>query len=113
MIKQYILQKFIKRSIIVLGVYFTCLSTVAQTKDCYTEWFKKFEERGADPIDDGNYSDVIITFRKAGHSNCFTGSASVKDSKVESFFLEEENGQLKKISREWESDLKNITITSG
>jgi hypothetical protein len=94
-------------------LYLLPLFAFSQTRDCHAEWVKKFTERGAETIEDGLYSDVIITFRKAGHSSCQTGTASVKDGKVTSFFLEEENGQLIKITREWQSDLMNVKVANG
>lgn len=85
----------------------------AQHNNCYNDWLKKFTDKKAEAVEDGTYSDVIISFRKPGHTICCTGTAKVKDGKVESFFTEEENGELTTVKREWESDLKNITISNG
>ncbi|MDP2387509.1 MAG: hypothetical protein Q8M29_14120 [Bacteroidota bacterium] len=90
-----------------------CVHIPAQQKNCYNEWNAKFAERGADSIEDGEYSDVIITFRKPGNTTCYNGAAQVKNGKLEAFYTEEENGELKPVKREWEGSLKNITVNNG
>ena len=62
---------------------------------------KKFEERGALPVVDGTYLDVIITIRSAanGSINCFVGKCEVKDSKVSSMFMKLEDGKYELIQR--------------
>jgi len=90
-----------------------CIRIAAQQKNCYNEWNEKFLARGADSIEDGEYSDVIITFRKPGNTICCNGAAQVKNGKLETFYIEEENGELKPVKREWEGALKNVAVNNG
>ena len=49
--------------------------------NCYNKWSIKFEERGADPVADGIYDDVIISNRQGFFSQkCFNGAPSKNGS---------------------------------
>lgn len=81
--------------------------------NCYNKWAQKFEERGAEDVPDGTYNDVIITFRHMAIAECFNGKAIVKDKKVESFYIELEDGTYEQVIRVWKNEPKDITITNG
>jgi hypothetical protein len=81
---------------------------------CYSKWVKKFEERGAMPVTDGTYGDVIITIRSAitGGTNCFMGKCDVKDGKVIAMYMKLEDGKYEPIQRKPKYE-QSITITNG
>jgi hypothetical protein len=91
----------------------------AQEKDkdgdsnCYIKWAQKFEERGAEEVEDGAYTDVIITFRSGSTADCFNGKAEVKDGKVTGMYLRLEDGNYEPVTRKWKYEIKEVTITNG
>lgn len=87
--------------------------TVKQELNCYNKWSQKFEERGAEDVADGTYTDVIVTFRQGANADCFNGKAIVKDGKLQSFFIELEDGTYEPVVRIWKTDIKDLTIVNG
>ena len=81
--------------------------------NCYNKWAQKFDERGAEEVADGVYTDVIITFRNGANAECFQGKAIVKDHKVELFYIMLDDGTYDQVQRIWKSDIKDITIGNG
>ena len=102
---------------------FTCLIsvwTVAQNKaevlelNCYNKWSVKFEERGAEEIKDGVYTDVIVSFRQGAKANCYTGKVEVIGGKIAHFYTENVDGQYTQINKQWKpSSPKEINIING
>ena len=57
-----------KSILIAVAITVTSAQLLAQTEEvrelnCYNKWSVKFDERGAEEVTDGIYTDVIITFR--------------------------------------------------
>lgn len=107
-----------KKTLTILGLLLLFNAVKAQeTKkeelNCYNKWAQKFEERGAEDVADGTYTDVIITFRQQAHADCYNGKVVVKGGKVENFYIELEDGTYEQVIRVWKSDMKDITITNG
>jgi hypothetical protein len=103
-----------------IGLFF--VSAKAQKKatneavepNCYNKWSVKFEERGADDVKDGVYTDVIITFRQGAKADCYSGKAEVKDGKVLRFFLILDDGSFDEIKKVWKNDSnKEVEIING
>jgi hypothetical protein len=80
----------------------TFVSFAQEKKDeesnCYIKWAQKFEERGAEAVEDGSYTDVVITFRTGSSAECFNGKAEVKDGKVTGMFLRLEDGSYEPVT---------------
>lgn len=94
--------------------------TIAQVKtditdlNCYNKWSVKFEERGAEDVKDGSYSDVIISFRQGAKADCYTGKVEVMGGKVVHFFTETVDGQYTEVKKSWKpGSEKDITIVNG
>ncbi len=82
--------------------------------NCFNKWSQKFEERGAEEVADGSYTDVIITFRHGASAECFEGKAVVKDKKIDAFYILLDDGTFDQVIRVWKNDTeKNVTITNG
>lgn len=63
---------------------FMSANLVAQSdQTCFQKYAKVFELRGADPVKDGTYKDVIITIRKGSFADCFIGKVTVKDGIID------------------------------
>ena len=48
---------------------------------CYDEWKKVFENRGADPVNDGDHDRVVLIIRSIGDeptTDCYTAKVNVK-----------------------------------
>lgn len=80
--------------------------------NCYLKWAQKFENRGAEEVADGVYSDVIITFRNGSDAECFNGKCDVKDGKITGMYIKLENGTYELVKKKLRYDFP-ITITNG
>jgi hypothetical protein len=79
------------KKFLLIGLLFSALYNFGQEKavelNCYNKWAAKFEERGAEPVADGIYEDVIITNRQGAKAVCNNGKAEVRDGKVIKFYI--------------------------
>ncbi len=106
------------QKIFTLIVLFISLQSVAQTEkkeelNCYNKWAAKFDERGAEDVADGTYTDVIVTFRNGDKADCYDGKVIVKDKKVQAIYLLLEDNTYELVNRVWKNDPKNIAIVNG
>jgi hypothetical protein len=97
-----------------------CGASFAQKKaeavelNCYNKWAVKFEERGAEDVKDGVYTDVIVTFRAGPKADCFSGKAEVLDGKLIHFYTENVQGEFTRVDKQWKpTSPKDITIVNG
>ena len=82
--------------------------------NCYNKWAAKFEDRGADDVKDGVYTDVIITNRQGAKAVCNNGKAIVKDGKVMEFYVLLSDGSFEEVKRTWKNKSnENVTILNG
>ena len=95
------------------GLSIQAQETTKPDLNCYNKWALRFEERGADEVADGAYTDVIVSFRLGATAECFQGKAIVKDKKVESFYILLEDGTYEQVVRVWKTEVKDVTITNG
>lgn len=94
------------------------LSFIAQEKtnelNCYNKWAAKFEDRGAEEVKDGVYTDVIITNRQGGKATCNNGKAEVVNGKVTKFYILLSDGTHEEVKKTWKNKSnENITIVGG
>jgi hypothetical protein len=72
-----------KKIIIAAGLFMCAAFVNAQeSATCYQKYAKVFEVRGANEVQDGTYSDVIVTIRKGRFADCFLGKVTVQDGEV-------------------------------
>ncbi len=82
--------------------------------NCYNKWSVKFEERGAEEIKDGVYTDVIITQRTGGKADCFSGKAEVMDGKLTKFYVVLDDGSYSEVNKVWKPESKAaVEIING
>jgi hypothetical protein len=82
--------------------------------NCYNKWAVKFEERGAEEIKDGVYTDVIITSRMGSTAKCNTGKAEVLKGKMIKCFILLSDGTYEEVKRTWKNKSnENVTIVNG
>ncbi|GIV40930.1 MAG: hypothetical protein KatS3mg034_0240 [Vicingaceae bacterium] len=82
---------------------------------CYQKYALVFEKRGAFPVKDGTYDDVIITFRRGSSADCFLGKATVKDGRIilDELYIKFEDGTYEKIERKFKYPEEPIKIVNG
>jgi hypothetical protein len=86
-------QLLLVASILVFG---STISASAQS-NCYEEYVKVFQERGAGPVPDGIH-EVVVTVREGNKSDCYMGKAEVKNNQiVQTLGVILEDGTVKKM----------------
>jgi hypothetical protein len=109
----------IKNILLPIIVIFSSLQVSAQTEDtreltCYNKWSQKFDERGADEVTDGVYTDVIITSRIGAKANCWSGKAEVRGKKLVKFYIVKEDDTYQEVIRTWKGNSnKDVDIING
>lgn len=110
----------IKKLLLAFTISTAAIQVKAQTEEprelnCYNKWSIKFEQRGADEVEDGIYNDVIITSRVGAKANCWSGKAEVRKKKLVKFYIIKEDNTEEEVTRTWkkEFDNKDIDIING
>lgn len=82
--------------------------------NCYNKWAAKFEDRGADPVKDGVYEDVIVSIRQGSKATCYNGKVEIHGGFITQFWILLNDGSLEEVRRTWKnaSD-KNVNIVNG
>ncbi len=107
------------KNILLLSALFVALIGHSQSDkqvelNCYNKWAAKFEDRGADPVKDGVYEDVIITNRQGAKAVCHNGKAEVKNGLVTKFYILLSDGSHEEVKRTWKNNSeKDVNIING
>ncbi len=73
-----------KTLLIAIFSLFVITNLAAQeSNNCYQDYAKIFETRGADEVADGTYDNVVITIRKGTFADCFIGKVTVSNGKID------------------------------
>lgn len=94
-----------KKSILAFILLFSfSLEGFSQTEEdgdtnCYLEWAKVFEKRGANEVEDGVYTDVIITIRSGSEAECYEGKCEVREGQITAMYLKLEDGKYEELKR--------------
>ncbi|RME19309.1 MAG: hypothetical protein D6799_01510 [Bacteroidetes bacterium] len=82
--------------------------------NCYNKWAAKFEERGAEDVKDGVYTDVIISVRYKGNATCYSGKVEIMEGKVNKFYIMLEDGTYEEFRKTWKNNSnKDKKIING
>jgi len=82
--------------------------------NCFNKWSVKFDERGAEEVADGVYTDVIITSRIGSKANCYSGKAEVNGKKLIRCYIVLEDGTYEEVKRTWKNNSnKDVAIING
>jgi hypothetical protein len=109
----------IKTLFLAAAITLTSFQTNAQTDEpreltCYNKWSQKFDERGAEEVADGVYTDVIITSRMGAKANCWSGKAEVRNKKLLRFWIIKEDNSEEEVNRTWKGNSnKDVAIING
>jgi hypothetical protein len=108
-----------KRFLLFAIVLITFSSIKAQTKEgkitCHQKYAQVFEKRGANPVEDGVYDNVIITFRKGSLADCFYGKVHVIKGKINTLdmHLKFADDSYERIQRKFRYPDEAVTIEGG
>jgi hypothetical protein len=103
---------------IVLAALLLAFKSYSQDKqvelNCYNKWAAKFEDRGAEPVADGVYEDVIVTNRQGSKATCNNGKVEVRKGMVFKFYLLLDDGSYEEVKRTWKHNSnENVNIING
>ena len=106
------------KKIILLGSILLTLSGFAQDAvqelNCYNKWAAKFEERGAEDVKDGIYTDVIISTREGAKATCNNGKVEVINGVIVKIYLLLDDGSYEELKRSWKNNSNmNVKIING
>lgn len=108
------------RKFLLLTITITLLTSVkAQKKDavqtCHQKYVAVFETRGAYPIEDGIYDNVIITFRKGSLADCFYGKVKVQNGDIvpQEMYLKFEDDTFERLQKKFRYPEEKVTIENG
>ena len=107
------MQKIIILLALIISTNMVAQETTKIDLNCYNKWAQKFDERGAEDVADGTYTDVIITFRNGANAECFQGKAIVKEHKIDIFYIMLDDGSYDQVQRVWKNDVKDVSINNG
>ena len=109
----------IKKILLAATVLLTTAQIKAQNEEpreltCYNKWSQKFDERGAEEVEDGIYTDVIITSRIGSKANCWSGKAEVRNKKLVKCWIIKEDNSEEEVTRTWKNNSnKEVSIING
>ncbi|MFZ9847963.1 MAG: hypothetical protein ACO3EE_07405 [Flavobacteriales bacterium] len=89
----------------------------AQTQpalNCFEKYAKKFEERGANTVEDGWHEGVVISIRKGSTAECIPGKVKVENGKIVSIYRQFSDGTYEEtpMKKTYKSG-SEITIVNG
>lgn len=109
----------IKKIVVIVAFFSAAINVQAQNEDtreltCYNKWSVKFDERGAEEVTDGIYTDVIITSRIGPKANCYNGKAEVVGKKLVKCYIVLQDGSYEEVKRTWKNNSnQNVMIING
>lgn len=100
---------------IILTSFVQSYSQESQETDgnCYQKYAKIFESRGAFDVEDGTYTDVILSFRKGSSADCFNGKVIIENKHVKKMYIKFSDNTFEEIERNWKNDISKIQIVNG
>lgn len=109
----------IKKILLAVTIALTTAQMKSQNEEpreltCYNKWSQKFDERGAEDVEDGIYTDVIITSRIGSKANCWSGKAEVRNKKLIKCYIMKEDNSYEEVTRTWKgTSNKEVSIING
>ncbi|MBE2247701.1 MAG: hypothetical protein IAE67_10635 [Candidatus Competibacteraceae bacterium] len=98
--------------ILMLCMLWMGMSAIAQNEQqkekdddsCYRKWWRIFQLRGADEVPDGEYENVIISFREGTRGNCYYGKCIVKKGTLREIYVKFVDGKYEKVEFDAKED---------
>jgi hypothetical protein len=84
------------------GIITSFLATAsAQTENCYDQYKKVFDNRGADAVEDGLHKNVILSVKTKTETECFLVDVTVKRGEIVEIVMYFEDGTSEPIIYEF------------
>lgn len=82
---------------------------------CYDAYNKKFEERGANDVEDGWHFDVVLTVRTSNpeETQCSYAKVKVEKGMITQIFLKNEDGTFQIFNAKWKYPEEKALISNG
>ena len=93
-------------------ITFLSSSIVVDDLNCYDKYSKKFEERGANEVENGWHEDVVITFRKGGSADCYIGKVRIEEFKITQLYIKNADGTFEIYKKKFKPG-GDFTIING
>jgi hypothetical protein len=81
--------------------------------NCYQKYAKIFESRGAFEVEDGTYSDVIISIRRGPNADCFNGKVIIENKHIKEIYMKFSDNTFEKLERKFKTDITKTSIVNG
>lgn len=76
-------------------------------ENCFDAYKKAFDERGAFPVEDGTYKNVIIVIQSPkGGTECFSGKAKVEANLVIAMYMSYEDNTYEFLDKKYKNEAK-------
>lgn len=85
----------------VLALYSGVAFGQAKEESCLDAYQKEFAERGAYPVEDGTYKNVIVSIVSGSGTECFYGKVKVENNFVTTIYLSYEDNSYEYLEREY------------
>ena len=109
------MKRFLLCVVVIVAFNSVKAQTPAVKKTCHQKYAEVFEKRGANPVENGTYDDVIISFRKGSLADCFYGKVQVQKGAVNTYemYLKFADDTYEKIVRAYRYPEEKVTIEGG
>jgi hypothetical protein len=87
-----------------LGLFAQSTDENSDQESCYRKWYKIFQIRGADEVEDGDYDNVVVSLRQGVHGSCYYGKVTVKKGTIRSIEIRIVDGKFEKVTFDAKED---------
>lgn len=105
-----------KKGLLVALAFLLSIGSFAGGKgSCYDAYNKKFEDRGANDVEDGWHFDVVLTVRTSNpeETQCSYAKVKVEKGMITQLFLKNEDGTFQIFNAKWKYPEEKALISNG
>jgi hypothetical protein len=104
-----------KLVLVALSVLLSICSFAGGTGSCYDAYSKKFEERGANEVEDGWHLDVVLTVRTSNpeETQCSYAKVKIEKGMITQISLKNEDGTHQIFNAKWKYPEEKALISNG
>ncbi|MCC7051404.1 MAG: hypothetical protein IT239_06480 [Bacteroidia bacterium] len=81
--------------------------------NCYQKYAKIFETRGATDVEDGTYTDIILSFRRGSNADCYNGKVIIEGKHLKEMYIKFSDNTFEKVEKKFKGDISKISIVNG
>ncbi|MBP05803.1 MAG: hypothetical protein CL728_03535 [Chloroflexi bacterium] len=105
-----------KKGLLVALAFLLSIGSFAGGKgSCYDAYNKKFEDRGANEVEEGWHFDVVLTVRTSNpeETQCSYAKVKVEKGMITQIFLKNEDGTFQIFNAKWKYPEEKAMISNG